>query len=167
MNFISRLPNTWRANDAIWIIVDRPTKSAHFLLFKTGKKMNYMANLYVSQIVRLHGAPLSIISDRDNRFVLKFWTTLKEALETKLHFSTTHHPQSDGQTERMSQTLEDMLRAYVLNFKTLWDEYLNFCGFLYENSFHFSIGIAPYEALYVGDAGFLLLGTRVSMDPHW
>ena len=110
--------------------------------------MERLAKLYVSEIVRLHGVPESIISDRDPRFTSKFWVSLQKALGTKTHFSTAFHPQTDGQSERTIQTLEDMLRSCVLQFKGNWDDQLALMEFAYNNSYHSSIGMAPYEALY-------------------
>lgn len=95
-------------------------------------------------IVRLHGAPVSIVYDRDNRFLSRFWTGLQEALDTKLSFSTTYHPRIDGQTERTNQILEDMLRASVLDFKTKWDEDPPLCEFDYNNSYLSSVGMLPF-----------------------
>ena len=102
----------------------------------------------MSEIVRLHGVPISIISDRDPRFTSHFLESLQRALGIKLHFGTTFHPQTDGQLERTSQTLEDMLRACMLEFKGNWDEHLSLIEFAYNNIYHSSIGMAPYEALY-------------------
>ena len=95
-----------------------------------------------------HGQPVSITSDRDSWFVSRFWKTLHESMGTRLHFSRVYHPQTDGQSERTIQTLEDMLRACVLDFKVQWDEYLPLCEFAYNNSYHSSTGMAPFEALY-------------------
>ena len=104
--------------------------------------------LHIDEIVRLHGVPVSIVSDRDSRFVSRFWSGFQEALGTKLSLSTAFHPQTDGQSERTIQTLEDMLRACVLDFGGSWDTHLSLIEFSYNNSFHSSIGMAPYEALY-------------------
>ncbi|KAJ4710029.1 Retrotransposon protein, putative, Ty3-gypsy subclass [Melia azedarach] len=98
--------------------------------------------------VRLHGAPVSIVSDRDPRFTSRFWPSLQYAMGTKLNFSTAFHPQTDGQSERTIQTLEDMLRACVIQFKGNWDVYLSLMEFAYNNSYQTSIQMAPYEALY-------------------
>ena len=92
--------------------------------------------------------PESIVSDRDPRFTSKFWVSLQKALGTKTHFSTAFHPQTDGQSERTIQTLEDMLRSCVLQFKGSWDDQLALMEFTYNNSYHSSIGMAPYEAVY-------------------
>ncbi|MCI25383.1 retrotransposon protein, partial [Trifolium medium] len=99
-------------------------------------------------IVRLHGVPLSIVSDRDPRFTSRFWRASQEAMGTRLKMSTSHHPQTDGQFERTSQTLEDMLRARVLEDGGSWGDYLHLIEFSYNNSYHASIGMAPYETLY-------------------
>ena len=104
--------------------------------------------MYIREIVRLHGVPTSIVSDRDPRFTSKFWGSLHQALGTKLHLSSTHHPQTDGQSERTIQSLEDLLRACVLECYGSWDRCLPLIEFTYNSSFHSSIGMAPYEALY-------------------
>ena len=104
--------------------------------------------LYVNEIVKFHGIPISIVSDRDPRFTFRFWPKLQKALGTSLHFSTTFHPQTDGQSKRTIQTLKDMLRACVLDFKESWVKYLPLAKFAYNNSYQASIGMAPYEALY-------------------
>ncbi|KAK4389603.1 Transposon Ty3-G Gag-Pol polyprotein [Sesamum angolense] len=148
MDFVVGLPRTLRKHDTIWVIVDRLTKSTHFLPIRLGDSLDKLAELYVSEIVRLHGVPVSIVSDRDPRFTSRFWGSLQGALGTKLHFSTAFHPQTDGQSERTIQTLEDMMRACIMEFKGNWDDHLPLMEFAYNNSFHSSIGMAPYEALY-------------------
>ena len=121
MDFVSGLPRTRRQHDAIWVIVDRLTKSAHFLPFRKDMGFSEMSKLFVKEIVRLHGVPVSIISDRDSRFVSTFWQTYQNAMGTRLRFSTAYHPQTDGQSERTIQTLEDLLRASVADFRSDWD----------------------------------------------
>ncbi|KAL4011264.1 hypothetical protein IC575_028316 [Cucumis melo] len=101
----------------------------------------------MTEIVRLHGVPVSIISDRDARFTSKFWKGLQLALGTRLDFSTAFHLQTDGQTERLNQVLEDMLRACVLEFSGSWDSHLHLMEFAYNNSYQATIGMAPFEAL--------------------
>jgi len=98
--------------------------------------------------VRLHRIPLSIVSDQDTKFVSKFWRGFQSAMETELCVSTTFHPQSDGQSERTIQTLEDMLRACTLEYFGSWDHNLPLVEFAYNNNYHSSIDMAPYEALY-------------------
>ncbi|KAG8493153.1 hypothetical protein CXB51_010525 [Gossypium anomalum] len=108
MNFVSGLPLSPKKKDVIWVIVDRLTKSAHFISVHMDYSLDRLAELYISEIVKLHGVPVSIISDRDPRFISQFWNMLQEALGTQLHFSTTFHPQTDGQSERVMQILKDM-----------------------------------------------------------
>ena len=117
MDFIMGLPKTRGGLDAIWVIVDRLTKSAHFLPIKSKWSVEVLATLYVKEIVRLHGIPSSIVSDRDQRFTSNFWKGLQGALGTKLNFSIAFHPQADGQTERTNQIVEDMLRACTIDFQ--------------------------------------------------
>ena len=102
----------------------------------------------MEEIVRLHGVPISLVSDRDPRFTSKFWSSLHDAMGTRLHFSTAFHPHTDGQLERTIRTLEDMLRACVIEFKGNWDTHLSLMEFSYNNSYQSSIGMAPFEALY-------------------
>ncbi|RVW60237.1 Transposon Ty3-I Gag-Pol polyprotein [Vitis vinifera] len=142
------LPRTRSKKNGVWVIVDRLTKSTHFLAMKTTDSMNSLAKLYIQEIVRLHGIPISIVSDRDPKFTSQFWQSLQRALGTQLNFSTAFHPQIDGQSERVIQILEDMLRACVLDFGGNWADYLPLAEFAYNNSYQSSIGMAPYEALY-------------------
>ncbi|MCI28761.1 retrotransposon protein, partial [Trifolium medium] len=144
MDFVGGLPRTTRGNEVIWVIVDRLTKSAHFIAIKTGMLVPKLAEIYVEQIVRLHGIPSSIVSDRDPRFTSRFWESLQEALGTKLRLSSAYHPQTDGQLEQTIQSLEDLLRACVLEQGTSWDSCLPLIEFTYNNSFHSSIGMAPF-----------------------
>ena len=117
MDFVIGLPHTFRKNDAIWIVVDRLTKVAHFLPVQQSYSLHQLAEIYVKEIVRLHGVPISIVSDRDLRFTSYFWKSLQRSLGTQLHFSTAFHPQIDRQSERTIQTLEDIMRACVLEFR--------------------------------------------------
>ena len=103
MDFVVGLPRIFRKHDAMWVIVDRLTKSTHFLPIQTSDSLDKLASLYVSEIVKSHGVPVSIVSDRDPRFTSHFWGSLQNALGTKLHFSTAFHPQTDGQSERTIQ----------------------------------------------------------------
>jgi hypothetical protein len=130
------------------VIVDRLTKCVHFLPIKITYSTDKLAELYMREIVRLHGVPISIMSDRDPWFTSRFWEKLQSAMGIKLNFSTAYHPQTDGQSERTIQTLEDMLRLCVLDFKGSWIRYLLLVEFAYNNSFQPTIGMAPYEALY-------------------
>ncbi|KAF5801008.1 putative nucleotidyltransferase, Ribonuclease H [Helianthus annuus] len=148
MDFITKLPKTRKGNDTIWVIVDRLTKSAHFLPIKETYSSDMLAQLYVDKIVALHGIPVSIISDRDTRYTSHFWKSFQQSLGTRLNFSTAYHPQTDGQSERTIQTLEDMLRACAIDLGGNWDKNLPLIEFSYNNSYHTSIKAAPFEALY-------------------
>nr|GEU33272.1 hypothetical protein [Tanacetum cinerariifolium] len=107
-----------------FVIVDRLTKSAHFLQMKENDSMEKLTRLYLKEVVTRHGVPVSIISDRDGRFTSQFWQSLQNALGTRLDTSTAYHPRNDGQSERTIQTLEDMLRACVIDFGKGWDMHL-------------------------------------------
>ncbi|GJU29495.1 putative reverse transcriptase domain-containing protein [Tanacetum coccineum] len=111
-------------------------------------KMEKLTRLYLKEIVCRHGVPVSIISDRDPRFASRFWRSLQKSLGTNLDMSTAYHPETDGQSERTIQTLEDMLRACVIDFGSGWDKHLPLAEFSYNNSYHASIKAAPFEALY-------------------
>ena len=148
LDFVSNFPLTQQKHDSVWVIVDKLTKSTHFIPVRMDYSMDRLAELYVEEIVRLHGVPLSIVSDRDPRFTSRFWKELQLALGTKLKFSTTFHPQIDGRSERLIQILEDMLRGCVMEFSGSWDRYIQLMEFAHNNSFQSSISMTPYEALY-------------------
>jgi transposase InsO family protein len=128
--------------------VDRLTKAAHFILVKTTYNSTVLAELYMSRIVCLHGIPKKIISDRGTQFTSHFWQQLHEALGTHLKFSSTYHLQTNGQTERTNQILEDMLRACALQDKLGWDKRLPYAELSYNNSYQTSLKMSLFEALY-------------------
>ncbi|GJU23189.1 retrotransposon protein, putative, ty3-gypsy subclass [Tanacetum coccineum] len=148
MDFVTKLPKTATGQDTIWVIVDRLTKSAHFLPMREDDTLEKLTRQYLKEVVSKHGVPVSIISDRDGKFTSHFWKSLNKALGTRLDMSTAYHPETDGQSERTIQTLEDMLRACVLDFGKGWDRHLPLVEFSYNNSYHTSIKAAPFEALY-------------------
>ena len=117
-----------------------------------------LAKIYMTRIVCLYGVPRTIVSDRGTQFTSKFWKQLHETLGTRLEFSTTFHPQTDGQTERVNQILEDMLRACALDYGSSWDDNLPYAEFSYNNSYQSSLKMAPFEALY---------GRRCSTPLSW
>jgi hypothetical protein len=144
MDFIVGLPRTRDGYDSIWVIVDRLTKVDHFIPVKityTGVKL---AELYKSRIVCLHGVPKRIVSDRGTQFTSRFWGKLHESMDTKLNFSSAYHLQTDGQTERTNQILEDMLRACALKHGSSWDKSLSYAEFAYNNSYQTSLKMAPF-----------------------
>ncbi|KAL0541335.1 hypothetical protein IC582_021377 [Cucumis melo] len=146
MDFIIGLPRTLKA--VIWVVVDRLTKPAHFILGKSTYTTSKWAQFYLTEIVNLHGMLVSIVSDRDVRFTSKFWKKLQTAMDTKLDFSTAFYPQTNGQTERLNKVLEDMLQACALEFLGRLDSYLHLMEFSYNNSFQTTIGMTPFEAMY-------------------
>ncbi|KAK8659638.1 hypothetical protein V6N13_029835 [Hibiscus sabdariffa] len=148
MDFVTGLPLTPSKKDSAWVIVDRFTKCAHFLPVHTTYTYDKLAELYIREIVRLHGVPKSIVSDRDSKFSARFWECLHMALGSRLNFSTSYHPQTDGQSERVIHVLEDMLRCCIIDFQGSWEKQLPLVEFAYNNSYQASIQMAPYEALY-------------------
>ncbi|GKC24505.1 reverse transcriptase domain-containing protein [Tanacetum coccineum] len=132
-------------------LANNETKSISLLTFLPMKEtdlMERLTRLYLKEVVSRHEVPVSIISDRDNRFTSHFWQSLLKDLGTRLDMSTAYHPQFDGQSERTIQTLEDMLRVCVLTFGNGWDKHLPLVEFSYNNSYHTSIKATPFEALY-------------------
>ncbi|GJX89345.1 putative reverse transcriptase domain-containing protein [Tanacetum coccineum] len=148
MDFVTKLPKTSQGYDTIWVIVDRLTKSAIFTPMRETDPLDKLARMYLKEVVTRHGIPVSIICDRDPRFASNFWRSLQNALGTNLDMSTAYHPQTDGQSERTIQTLEDMLRACAIDFGKGWVNHLPLVEFSYNNSYHASIKAAPFEALY-------------------
>jgi hypothetical protein len=148
MDFIIGLPTTQSGYDSIWVTIDRFSKVAHFIPVKTTYKGAKLAELYIARIVCIHGVPKKIVSDRGTQFTSRFWEKLHEAMDTKLNFSSTYHPQTYGQTEGVNQILEDMLRACALKDKKRWDKCLLYAEFSYNNSYQKSLKMSPFEVLY-------------------
>jgi hypothetical protein len=148
MDFIVDLPRTQSGYDTIWVIVDRLTKVAHFIPMKTINSGPQLVELYMLRIVCLHGVPRKSVSDRGTQFTSKFWERLHETLDTQLCFSSAYHPQTDGQTERVNQILEDMLRACAMQYGRSWDKSLLYAKFSYNNSYQESLKMTPFEMLY-------------------
>ncbi|GKA56377.1 putative reverse transcriptase domain-containing protein [Tanacetum coccineum] len=148
MDFVTKLPKTTTGQDTIWVIINRLTKSTHFLPMRDDDSMEKLTRQYLKEVVSRDRVPVSIISHRDGRFASHFWRSLHKTLGTRLDMSTAYHPQTDGQSERTIQTLEDMLRACVLDFRKVWDRHLLLVEFSYNSSYHTSIKAAPFEALY-------------------
>jgi hypothetical protein len=148
MDFIVGLSKTQSGYDSIRVIVDHLSKVAHFIPVKTTYKGSKLAELYIARIVCLHGVPKKIVSDRGTQITSKFWEKLHESMDTKLNFSSAYHPQTDGQTERINQILEDMLRACALKDNQSWDKCLPYAEFSYNNSYQESIKMTPFEFLY-------------------
>ena len=145
MDFVTHLPQTPQRHDAVWVIVDRLTNSAYFLAVRMTFTLEEFFRLYIREIVRLHGVLVSIVLNRDPRFKAHFWKSFQKATGTRLTMSTAFHPQTDGQSKRTIQVLEDMLRACVLDHKGSWDEHFPLVEFAYNKA---SIQMEPYETLY-------------------
>ena len=125
-------------------LCDGVMKSAHFIPINISFPVSKLAEIYTSLIIKLHGVPLCIVSDRDPRFTFDFWKSLQEVLGSKLRLSSAYHPQTDGQTEWTIQSLEDLLTACVLEQGGSWDTYLPLIMFNYNNSYHSSIGMTSF-----------------------
>ncbi|KAK8999839.1 hypothetical protein V6N11_065331 [Hibiscus sabdariffa] len=135
MDFVTVLPLTLAKKDSIWVIVDRLTKRAHFVPVHTTYTLDRLKELYIVEVVRLHGVLVSIVSDRDLRFLSGFWGSLHCAFGTRLNFSTSYHPQTDGQSEQVIQVLEDMLQCCIIEFQETWEKQLLLVEFSYNNSY--------------------------------
>jgi hypothetical protein len=170
MDFIVGLPRTSAGYDSIWVIVDRLTKVAHFIPVKTTYSGAKLAELYMARIVCLHGVPKKIVSDQGSQFTYRYWKKLHESLDTRLNFSSAYHPQTDGQTERTNQVLEDMLRACALKHGGSWDKSFPYAKFSYNNSYLASLKMSPFEALYGRKCGTPLYwaqtGERQFFEPE-
>ncbi|GKD73684.1 putative reverse transcriptase domain-containing protein, partial [Tanacetum coccineum] len=152
---------TSSGHDTIWVIMDRLTKSTYFQPMREDFKMDRLARLYLNEIVARHSMLILIIYDRDSRFTLRFWLSMQEALGTRLDMSTTYHPQTDCQSVRIIQTLEDILRECVLDFRGSWDVHLPLVEFLYNNSYHSSVRCVSFEALYGRKCRFPIMWAKV------
>ncbi|GKE23798.1 putative reverse transcriptase domain-containing protein [Tanacetum coccineum] len=148
LDFVTKLPNTSSGYDTIWVIVYHLTKSAHFLPMKKTDIMERLMRFYLKEVVLRHGVSVSIISDKDSRFTSHFWQSLQKGLGTRMDMSTAYHPQTNSQSKRTMQTLEDMLCACVIDFGKGWDMHLPLVEFSYNNSYYTSIKATPFEALY-------------------
>jgi hypothetical protein len=148
MDFIVGLPLMVCKFDSIWVIVDRLSKSANFIPIHTNYNIQKYAGIYIAHVLCLHGVLKLISSDRGSQFVTHFWEQLHASLRTHLIHSSAYHPRTDGQTERVNQIHEDILRACVLEHQGSWDQNLPWAEFSYNNSYQESLKLAPFEALY-------------------
>ncbi|WVZ52774.1 hypothetical protein U9M48_003796, partial [Paspalum notatum var. saurae] len=157
MEFIVGLPRTQSGFDSIWVVVDRLTKVAHFIPIKTTYSGAKLAELFMSRI---------IVSDRGTQFTSHFWKRLHESMDTKLNFSSAYHPQTNGQTERTNQILEDMLRACAIQYGTSWDKSLPYAEFSYNNSYQASIKMSNFRLCMVDGAGRLCIGINLGRSSY-
>ncbi|CAI7876562.1 unnamed protein product [Closterium sp. NIES-54] len=144
LDFITDLPRTPTGFDSILVVIDKLSKMAHFIPTTGTVTAAETAKLFFTQVVRLHGLPSAIISDRDTRFLSNFWTALFQLLGTQIRLSTAYHPETDGQTERMNRTLEDALRSCVNSMQTDWDQHLAAVEFAYNSSPNIATGEPPF-----------------------
>jgi hypothetical protein len=147
MDFIMGFPRTSKQHDAIMVVVHKLTKDAHFIPMKTTHKETNVADIYMKEVACWHGISKTIVSDRDPKFTSKFWKGLFKGFETNLNFNTAYHYELDGQTERVIQVIEDMLRMYVMEKLSKWED-LHLVEFAYNNGYQASLKMSPFEALY-------------------
>lgn len=147
LDFITGLPKS-RGYEAILVVVDRLSKYSHFILLKHPYTAKSIAELFAKEIVRLHGIPKSLISDRDPVFVSNFWLELFKLQGTKLQMSSAYHPESDGQTEVINRCLESYLRCFASDQPKTWSNWIYWAEFWYNTTYHVSIGKTPFEVVY-------------------
>ena len=147
-DFIVKLPRTERGFDAVWVLVDRLTKMVHLAPTTASCDAPELARLFFDNVVRLHGPPRSVVSDRGSVFTSKFWESLCKLCDMRRDLTSSYRPQSDGQTERMNRTLADMLRNYVTESPTTWDTYLSAAEFAMNNAVNRSTGRSPFFLNY-------------------
>jgi hypothetical protein len=147
MDFVLGLPRTKKERDSIFVVVDRFSKLAYFIPCHKCDDVVHIADLFFKEIVRLHGMPSTILSDRDAKFLSHFWQTLWNKLGTKLLFSTTCHPQTDGQTEVVNRTLGTMLHAILKKNLKICEECLPYLEFAYNRATHSTTKVSPFDIL--------------------
>jgi hypothetical protein len=171
MDLLVGLPHSPCGKDTIWVVIDRLTKVAHLIPMKQTSSATDLVSLYIKKVVRLYGVPKCIVSVQDSKFVYKFWQSLHNAMGTKLDMILAFHPQTDGQSEHTIQTLKDMLHACMLPWKGNWEDHLALAEFAYNNNYHASIKIAPYESLYgrkcISPLYWEVPSERLLVGPDW
>jgi hypothetical protein len=155
MDFITGLPKV-QGKDCIYVVVDRLTKFAHFYAILTEYSIVQVVELFFREVFKLHGLPKNIISDRDSRFIGTFWRELFWLVGTNLTPSIRYHPQIDGQTKIVNKWVEGYLRNYVGGQQIMWVKWLHLGEHFYNTTFHMSIGMTPFRALYGYDAPTLV-----------
>lgn len=160
MDFVEGLPKS-EGKNVIMVVVDRFSKYAHFIPLSHPYTASSVARLFLDHIVKLHGQPVSIVTDRDPIFTSSFWSELFKLMGTKLHLTSSYHPQSDGQTERLNQCLENYLRSCTSQHPHKWTKWLALAEFRYNTSHHSSLKTTPFAVLYGYDL------PQYSLDPYF
>jgi hypothetical protein len=148
IDFITKVHRTTRQHDSIMVVEDKPTKVVHFMLVKITHKTTNIAEIYMKEIVRLHGVPKTIVSDQDPKFTSIFWKGLFKGFGTNLNFSTTYHLETNEKTKRINRIIEDMLRMYAMDKPSRWEDYLHLVQTAYNNGYHESFKMSLFEAMY-------------------
>ena len=148
MDLMLGLPRTRRGDDSIFVVVDQFSKMAHFIACHKSDDVSHISNLFFRDIVRLHGVPKMIVSDRDVKFMSYFWKTLWGKLGTKLLFITTCHPQTDDQMEMVNRTLSTLMRSMIKTNLHVWEECLLHVEFAYNRAVHSAMRLCPFEVVY-------------------
>ena len=148
MDFILGLPRTQKGHDSVFVVVDRFSKMTHLISYRKSDDAKHVAGLFLKNVVRMHGIPRTIVSDRDSKFFIYFWKTLWGKLGTKLLFSTAVHPQTDGQTEVTNRTLGVLLRALIKRNLKDWEDILPIAEFAYNRTNHTTTSFSPFEIVY-------------------
>jgi hypothetical protein len=148
MDFITKFPRTSKHHDAIMVVVKKLTKATHFIPMKVTHKATDVADIYMREIACLHGIPKTIVFDRDPNFTSKFWKGLFKGFGKNLNFNTTYHLETNGKTKRVNEVIEDMIMMYVIDKPSKWEYYLQLVEFSYNNGYHASLKMSPFEALY-------------------
>jgi hypothetical protein len=148
LEFIIGFPKTQKQNDSIMVVIDKLSKYAHFIPIKSTFKTINIAEIFMKEIFRLHGIPKMVISDRYVKFTSAFWKELFAGLNTNLNFSTSYHPQTNGQTKTTNKIMEDMLHMYVRTKPKKWEDYLHLVEFAYNNGYQTSAKLSRFEILY-------------------
>lgn len=147
MDFIDGLAQSRQFN-CLLVVVNKLSKYDHFIPLRHPYTAEKVAELFVDHIYKLHSMPLALVSDRDPVFTSKFWQSVFRSTGTQLKMSTSNHPETDGQTERVNQSIECYLRCFISAHPSKWAKWISLCEFWYNTNWHSSIGKSPFELLY-------------------